>query len=201
MVIPYFSEEQIKNTFTPFQTACLTLACLSSVISFAALADTKSYTDASAYQFTVVAGVSTWVWSVLVLFTPSFNVMGITFPIEDLETTVRQGNIWMALISYTAAVACQSISSDIDEAIFDDEEDSGRVCKDGFCSKVYVACTFIWFAAGSMILAVADKESCILDEIGITTPQMLNDPSYVSNSMDSVNHGGQPYEGNKAGGG
>ena len=37
--------------------------------------------------------------------------------------------------------------------------------------------------------------------IGITTPQMLNDPSYVSNSMDSVNHGGQPYEGNKAGGG
>lgn len=195
-----FSDAQIKETFTAFQTVVLTSACVTSVISFATLADTKDYKDACAYRFTVAAGVLTWIYLLFIIFVPTLNNMGVDFPFVDLEGTVRQGSAFSALIAYTAAVACQSISSDIDEAIFDDEEDSGRVCRNGFCAKVYTACVFMWFTAALLVLAVADKESTILDTIGLTTPKApkahttpyLHDDVIEGDSVDVDE--GQPYD-------
>ena len=182
----FFSEQQINEVFTTFQTACMAIACCTSLISFAALADTKDFEDATAFQFTVAAGILVWVYLLFVLFLPSLNMAGFTFPFNDLDGTVRSGNWGAFLLAYTAAVACLSISSDIDEAIFDDDEQSGRRCRHGFCAKVYTCVVFIWFTTGFMALAVADKETTILEEIGITSPKPVDAAPYYSENSGTT---------------
>mmetsp|Transcript_59278 Transcript_59278/g.111882 ORF Transcript_59278/g.111882 Transcript_59278/m.111882 type:complete len:181 (-) Transcript_59278:305-847(-) len=148
---------QMKDVFTPLQTACLATTCFCSLVAFSAMADAPYYDKISAFQFTVAAGVLTWIYALGVLIIPW--VARSLPPGMDLENFVKRGNQAAFIFCYTAAISCSSVSSSL----------SNVDCHSSFCSKVYASCTFTWFSTIALLVAVLDKE-------GVLEKGVSNDP-------------------------
>jgi hypothetical protein len=94
-------QANVKDIYSPIQTACLATACFCSLVAFAAMADATDFARISAFQFTVAAGVLVWSYTLCVLLIPAVTVPSKQLFGHDLETMIKIGNRSAFLTAYT----------------------------------------------------------------------------------------------------
>lgn len=123
-------------------------AFLCSLISFACVASAHfkisghktSYTDSTALEFDLVAGILLWLWTIYYVGILVCAAGGMEWANTDkMEKVNKYGNLVATWFSYTAGVAAGAYSSDCDAEGYDDETD-------GFCGKIAASAAFMFLA-------------------------------------------------------
>jgi hypothetical protein len=152
-----------------FYWCSLVVVNVCSLISYSIMASAKHYGEFTALEFTVGAGVLSWLSSGFLLVYQCFAHKTNSDISTDPHRFLLAVHLFFAIFAYSAAISSASISADLET--FDDDafelDDKEAKTENAFIHRVRASCAFAWLAAVAYIAATAQviQTSCNYDHM------------------------------------